>query len=70
MQGSFVVFARPVAGIAAGEPIRVCPENAHILEQAARQDLTYEKVGNAWRDGNTFFRRAGGKTRGMAPVNN
>ncbi len=68
MQGSFVVFARPVAGFAAGEPIRVCPENAGVLEQAARMDLTYTKVGSTWREGNTFFRRAGGKTRGMAPV--
>jgi hypothetical protein len=70
MDGSYVIFARPVAGVAAGEPIKVSPENIGILEQAARMDMVPEKVGNAWRDGNTFFRRAGGKARGYTPVTN
>lgn len=68
MDGSYVIFSRPVAGVPAGEPIRVCPENAGILEQAARQELKPEKVGSAWKQGRTLFRHAGGKTRAFCPV--
>ena len=69
MDGSFVTFARPVAGIAAGEPIKVCPENIPVLEQAARMDLTPAKVGSAWSQGRTRFVPAHQRgKRSYAPV--
>jgi hypothetical protein len=67
MEGSYVVFSRPVGGIPAGEPIRVTPENAHILEQAARQGLEYEKVGDAWSQ-RTRYIPSGGRRGGFSPV--
>jgi hypothetical protein len=68
MEGSFVTFAHPVAGLAAGEPIRVCPENQGILEQAARMELKPQRVGSAWSQGRTRYINAGGKSRAKCPV--
>jgi hypothetical protein len=63
-----VVFSEPVAGVAAGEPIVVNPDNAPILEQANRMGLRPLRIGQAWDEGVTRFRRAGGNTRGYCPV--
>jgi hypothetical protein len=68
MEGSYVTFSRPVAGIPAGEPVKVCPENAGILEQAARQDLTPNKIGSAWADRTRFVHANQRGRRSRAPL--
>ena len=63
-----VCFSQPVGGVQAGEPVEVTPQNAPLLQQAARMGLKPMPFGEAWSQGRTRYIRSGGRTRGYCPV--